>query len=123
MKFSKQSLGNRNSIRSYQSDQVQVGDRTLTQSCLISADYLELWHARDALQLKPADFELPLQWQPEIILLGTGTRLQFPQPQLIANIMAQGIGFEVMDLGAACRTFNVLVAEDRRVVAALILGN
>jgi uncharacterized protein len=121
MKFSKQSLGNRNSIRGYDMRSVQVGERALTQNCLISAEHIELWDVSDVSQLTAAHFELPLQWQPEIILLGTGARLQFPTPQLIGQIMGRGIGFEVMDLGAACRTFNVLVAEDRRVVAALML--
>jgi uncharacterized protein len=57
----------------------------------------------------------------EILLLGTGDRLRFPHPSLTAPLRAAGIGVEVMDTGAACRTYNILLAEDRRVGAALML--
>jgi uncharacterized protein len=54
-------------------------------------------------------------------VLGSGPRQRFPEPQLLAAVMARGIGCEVMDTGAACRTYNVLVSEARRAVAALFL--
>jgi len=59
--------------------------------------------------------------QPEIVVLGSGPRQRFPEPRLLAAIMTRGIGCEVMDTGAACRTYNVLVSEGRRAVAALLL--
>ena len=59
--------------------------------------------------------------QPELVLLGTGARQRFPSPEVRAAFAAQKIGLESMDLGAACRTFNILVQEDRRVAAALFL--
>jgi len=58
---------------------------------------------------------------PELVILGTGRRQRFPRTELIAPLVRAGIGWEVMDTGAACRTFNVLVAEGRRVAAALLL--
>lgn len=58
---------------------------------------------------------------PEVVLLGTGARQQFPDPVLLGILHAQRIGVEVMDTAAACRTFNVLVTEGRPVAAALIV--
>jgi uncharacterized protein len=59
--------------------------------------------------------------RPEIVLLGTGRRHRFPAPALLADLIMHDIGLEVMDSRAACRTYNILVAEGRRVAAALIL--
>jgi uncharacterized protein len=67
------------------------------------------------------DFASLLEWQPEIVLLGTGNAIRFPHPRLAADLTAARIGVDVMDVQAACRTFNVLAAEGRRVAAALIL--
>jgi uncharacterized protein len=63
-----------------------------------------------------------LALEPQIILLGTGERQVFPAPAIAAAVQAAGIGLEVMDTRAACRTYNVLVQEGRRVAAALIVG-
>lgn len=57
-----------------------------------------------------------------MVLLGTGSRLRFPHPQLSAPLARAGIGLEVMDVQAACRTYNILMAEERRVLAALIFA-
>jgi uncharacterized protein len=62
-----------------------------------------------------------LELQPEVLLLGTGKRIRFPESALFATLAARGIGLEVMSTAAACRTFNILVNEERPVVAALIL--
>ncbi len=59
---------------------------------------------------------------PEIVLLGSGARLRFPSPKLYAGLIKARIGVEVMDTAAACRTYNILAAEGRRVAAALLLG-
>lgn len=58
---------------------------------------------------------------PEIVILGTGANLRFPQPALAHRLSAAGIGLEVMDSKAACRTYNVLMAEGRRVLAAILI--
>lgn len=58
----------------------------------------------------------------EIILLGTGTQLRFPTAEIMAPLIRAKIGYEIMDIKAACRTFNILVSEERRVGAALLLG-
>lgn len=59
--------------------------------------------------------------EPEVVILGTGKRLRFPAAHLMRPLVDAQIGFEVMDTGAACRTYNVLVSEGRRVVAALLM--
>jgi uncharacterized protein len=58
---------------------------------------------------------------PELIVFGSGTRLRFVPPALLRGLMARRIGIETMDTGAACRTYNILAGEGRRVVAALLL--
>ncbi len=59
--------------------------------------------------------------EPEIVVIGSGTHQRFPSSELMGAILSRGIGCEVMDTGAACRTYNILASEDRRVVAALLL--
>jgi uncharacterized protein len=67
------------------------------------------------------DFAGLLASEPEIVLLGTGSHQRFPHPRLLAPLIDAHVGVEVMDTHAACRTFNILVAEDRRVAAALAI--
>ncbi len=67
------------------------------------------------------DFARLLDYKPEIVLLGTGAIQRFPHPRLTAALSSAHVGVEVMDTGAACRTFNILVAEERRVAAALVM--
>ena len=71
--------------------------------------------------LSARDFEPLLIRAPEIVLLGSGARLRFPSPALYAGLLKARIGVEVMDTAAACRTYNILAAEGRRVAAALVL--
>ncbi|MBI2960497.1 MAG: Mth938-like domain-containing protein [Betaproteobacteria bacterium] len=58
----------------------------------------------------------------EIVLLGTGSVLRFPRPELLRPFSGTGVGIEVMDVHAACRTYNILMAEERKVAAALLIG-
>ncbi|MBW7861490.1 MAG: Mth938-like domain-containing protein [Rhodocyclaceae bacterium] len=71
--------------------------------------------------LTAEDFSKILDLAPEIVMIGTGARLRFPPHALLRPLIEARVGFEVMDLGAACRTYNVLVNEGRAVVAALLL--
>ena len=110
-------------VRSYAPGEVRVGDAVLHRSCLISAEQLvEDWRPQTLDELSEADLAAVFALQPEIVVLGSGTRQRFPDSRLLAAILARGIGCEVMDTGAACRTYNVLVGESRRAVAALFLG-
>jgi uncharacterized protein len=71
--------------------------------------------------LKADDFSALLRTSPEIVLLGTGAAQRFPHPAVTAPLMDANVGLEVMDTRAACRTYNILVAEGRSVTAALIV--
>ena len=82
---------------------------------------LEGWRPRSMSDLQPADLAPILALRPEVLLLGSGPCQQFPERALLVSLYATHIGFEIMDTGAACRTFNVLVAEGREVAAALML--
>jgi len=79
------------------------------------------WTATDFASLTAAHFEYFLELKPEVLLLGTGARQQFARPELYRELIRARIGIEFMDTPAACRTYNILVAEDRKVVAAVLL--
>jgi uncharacterized protein len=121
MKFTQHPNTGNNVVRGYTAHSVRIGEREVQGSCAFNAtELLEHWPPRAANELTLEHF-LPLfNWQPEIILLGTGERQIFPPADLIAAVMARGVGLEVMNTGAACRTYNVLMSEGRRVVAALL---
>jgi uncharacterized protein len=109
-------------VRSYGPGEVRVGDAVLHRSCVISAERLiDDWRPQTLDELSAADLEAVFALQPEIVVLGSGARQRFPDTKLLAAILERGIGCEVMDTGAACRTYNVLVSESRRAVAALFL--
>lgn len=80
------------------------------------------WPVVSPAELDQENLDAVLQMKPDVVLLGTGNRQQFPHAQIFALFGQRGIGLEVMDNGALCRTFNILVAEDRAVVAAVMLG-
>lgn len=72
-------------------------------------------------KLDESHFDFALGFEPEVILLGTGNKIQFPAPHLMGIPARQGVGLEVMDTAAACRTYNILAGENRQVVAILII--
>lgn len=112
-----------NLFTGYGDDYVIInGERYSQSSLLITPDaILQDWHVTSFSALQTSHFEAFIAQQPEIALLGTGKRLQFPHPRLSAALTDAGVGLEVMDTKAACRTYNILVAEGRRVVVGLIL--
>ena len=78
------------------------------------------WAVADFDSLQPEHFEQIAALGPEVVLLGTGARQRFPHPRLLAALTRARIGVEAMDTGAACRTYNILMTEGRRVLAALL---
>jgi uncharacterized protein len=78
------------------------------------------WEAPSFDELDAAHFAMIAEMKPEILLLGTGSRLRFPRPEITRALVEAGIGVEVMDVQAACRTYNFLAAEERVVAAALL---
>ena len=79
------------------------------------------WSCTRFEDIKIEDFEQIAKLDPAVVIFGSGQRIRFPQPALIAPLIARNIGLETMDLQAACRTYNVLMAEGRKVVADLLI--
>lgn len=103
---------------------VEIGDRRYTSSLIVATDALIVpWTRSPFTDLSATDLAVTLELRPNLVLLGCGSRQRFPPGQCLAPLIAAGIGWETMTTGAACRTFNVLAEEGRRVVAALILDD
>jgi uncharacterized protein len=102
--------------------EIRVGDVAITRSVVLSAATIIYdWPVSATREVDVESLAPALGLSPEILVLGSGQRLEFPAPELFAQLAELGIGLEVMDTGAACRTYNLLVTEERPVVAALIL--
>lgn len=109
-------------IRSFVPGRIQVNDTILTSSAIVSPDTLiEDWAPQTITELTAANLELIPTLNPDILLIGTGSHLILIKAEIYGALINQGIGVEIMDTSAACRTFNALTAENRRVVAALII--
>ena len=121
MRFSQDSFAS-NSIRAYSDGEISVNEKIINRSVIISADVIQLWEPAGIDQLTAAHCEIISEFNPEVVIIGTGKRLQFPIASVIAGLQTQGIGVEIMAHDAACRTFNILLGEDRRVVAALLMS-
>lgn len=120
MKLTQDTDSSVNFVRAYALGEVRVKDRLLHRPCLVAAQTLVSdWPARSASELTPEQLEPIWALQPQVVLLGTGAQQVFPAAGIRRAFSARGIALEPMDLGAACRTYNVLVQEDRAVVAAL----
>jgi len=112
-----------NLIRRYSAREIVIGERTLNHPCIVSANALiDQWEFESIQQLKIEELTQILELEPEVILLGTGERQIFPPSEILAWCINRRIALEPMDLGAACRTFNVLAQEDRKVVGAFVVG-
>lgn len=99
-----------------------VRRETLRHSLIIMPDRLITdWTPQRFEDLEPEHFDLLAGYTPEVVLFGSGTRLQRPHPRLLSRLIDHGIGVEVMDTGSACRTYNFLVSDRRRVAAALLM--
>ena len=109
-----------NTITGYGEDYVMVNGERRSSPVVVLADRIEAWSAAGFDTLSAEDFGFLQGLGAEIVLLGTGARQRFPHPRLSAALVQAGIGLEVMDLQAACRTYNILVAEERKVAAALL---
>lgn len=108
-------------IRSYGDGIITIGSQQYARSLILTPDRLvDDWRPQQVAELLREDFTPILELQPEVLVLGTGTTLKFPSPALTARLLQTGTGVEVMDTAAACRTYNILLSEQRHVVAALL---
>jgi uncharacterized protein len=127
MRFSQDTASHGYTIHAVSAEGVTVrspegGAVLLESSFIISAgELIRDWEPRAIEQLRADYFAAIVAMKPEVVLLGSGQRLRFPPQALLMPLMEAGIGCEVMDNAAACRTYNVLNGEGRQVVAALLL--
>jgi uncharacterized protein len=122
MKLHQTRAQGRNLFTGYGPNYVSVNGNRWESSVIVLPDRTERWDVAGFDALTEDTFtrlaELPI----EILLLGSGARLRFPHPRLTQALIRAGIGLEVMDTQAACRTYNILLEEGRRVAAALLIG-
>ena len=120
MKLHLQRDGHRNLIHAYGPQGIVIHGKSHAQGLLVGADWLHSpWGPEDASALQISHFAEVLARKPDIVLLGTGKRQHFPL-ELMRALRIADLAVEVMDTSAACRTYNILLAEDRVVVAALL---
>ena len=122
MRFAREQVDGRNSFTGYGEGYVEVNGTRYQESLVVSGERLITeWPATSIESLAPDHLAAIVELGPEIVLLGTGATFRFPEAAILAPLYKAGIGVEVMDTPAACRTFNILLGEGRRVVAALIV--
>ena len=122
MRFTEDSTSGINVIRAYGNGELRVNEHVYRGGVILSAaTVIADANVQNLDDLLAMDVSRTLALEPELVLLGTGARQIFPAPSFGAQFLRAGIGFEVMDTSAACRTFNVLVGEQRRVAAILLL--
>jgi uncharacterized protein len=122
MQFMRDQFPGANVITHVGSAGIRIGELQVTSSVILSAsEVVPDWpvHTIETLDMEALAPALALS--PEILILGTGEKIRFPHAALYAGLANHDVGLEVMDTAAACRTYNVLVADHRAVVAALIL--
>jgi uncharacterized protein len=122
MQFTQHTPGGLNLIRRYGADFIAIGNEEIRASCIVGATTLiRDWPPRSVPDLVIEHLAPLFEYQPEVVVLSTGSKQQFPRAALRAEFATRKIGLEVMEVGAACRTFNVLLSEERKVLAAVLL--
>ena len=111
-----------NAVTGYGAGWVSVNGQRFEHSLVIGHTVLTAWACPDFAALRVGHFEQLAALDPELVIFGSGSTLQFPPPALVTSLYARRIGVETMDTQAACRTYNFLVGEGRRAVAALLIG-
>lgn len=122
MKFQPDQLDGVNVITAFDPEGVRVNAARHASSVLVPwRGDVQVWRCTAFEELDAGHFHQVLALKPELVIFGSGRRLRFPAAALLKALIAERIGVETMDTGAACRTYNVLAAEGRAVVAALLV--
>ncbi len=108
-------------INAYEDDSISVSDKEFKHSFLLSPTSINNWSVHSLDDFNIENCQAILELKPQVVLLGTGATQIFPHPEIYAFFGQHQIGLEVMANHAACRTYNILVAEDRNVVVGFIL--
>ncbi len=122
MKFAEDNISRETTINRYGSGFIEVGQQRFEHAILVFPDSgARPWDCTSIAQANPENLQEIIDYRPELVLIGSGGAFAFPDFSVQAWLQQHGIGCEVMDSAAACRTFNVLVSEQRNVAAALLL--
>ena len=122
MKFHLTKAAGRNLFTGYGEGYVSINDQRYTRPVIVAPEGdVEPWAAQGFEALTAGDFDALTARAPELVILGTGTSQRFPKPDVIRPLVTAGVGFEAMDTRAACRTYNILMAEGRHVIAAILV--
>lgn len=122
MKLHPNQTGHYNTVTGYGEGYVEINAQRYQHSVIVMPEQvLEAWAVARFEDLTPEHFGSIAAHKPELVLFGSGARLRFPHPRLIKPLQEAGIGVETMDMKAACRTYNILMAEGRRVAVALLV--
>ncbi len=122
MKFVSDPSDALNVIHATTRDSVSINGQPYRSSVLVPCDApVQAWPASQLSELTEDHFLQILPFKPELVIFGSGPALRFVHPRLMQGLMAQRIGVETMDTQAACRTYNILVSEGRKVLAALLI--
>ena len=122
MKLHASGLTSLNTFTAYGSGFVMINNVRHEENLIVMPEALRPWAVQSFAALKAEDFNELAEMRPEVVLLGTGDKLRFPHPRLTQALSAARVGIEVMDMQAACRTYNILMAEERKVAAALLFS-
>ena len=109
-----------NTFTAYGDGYVMVNNQRFEAGLIVLPEQILPWDVAGFGALQETDFQIFFDMKLEILLLGTGQKQRFPHPRLTRALAEQRVGVEAMDLRAACRTYNILMAEERRVAAALL---
>ena len=121
MQISEEKNSGRYVITGYGKGFITVNEINYEQNLIVSPQELITdWSIQSPGDLSFSQLKIIVNWKPEIVLIGTGEKQVFPNGKLMYQFMRQGIGCEIMDSAAACRTYNILLGESRNVVAAIL---
>jgi uncharacterized protein len=122
MKFTLANEDDNYIIRAYDPGELQIDEYRYSSSVIVMPKrIIDDWPPEQFEDLTPEHFTALADLNPQIVVLGTGATLQFPDPEIYAVLVQQGIGIEIMTTPAACRTYNLLISEGREAAAALLL--
>ncbi|SPB16439.1 hypothetical protein NOV72_03640 [Caballeronia novacaledonica] len=122
LKLHQESSNALNTITSYGDGFVAINLERHEGSVIVMPEIpVAAWPVASFDALTPEHFDALVEAAPEVVIFGSGSRLRFPHPRLTAQLAKRRIGVETMDFGAACRTYNILMSEGRRVAAALLI--
>ncbi len=122
MKFAEDHNSSKYKITGYDSAGVEINGKIFKQSFILSPmELVSDWQPQDLSSLSVEHFADLYKMKPEVIILGTGAKQTFPDREILKYLGQNRVGYEIMDTQAACRTFNIIMAEGRNVVAGMFI--